>query len=77
MLKEEKQKVERVRLQAVVSKNLAYRVQQYADKIGVSISSLCAVFIGEGVMKYDEAYEGLESTFSCEDEGQESSKNIV
>lgn len=60
---EEKPKVEKVRLQTVVSKNLAKRIQKYADEVGVSVSSLCAVFIGEGVMKYDEAYEGLKNTF--------------
>ena len=66
----EKSKVQKVRLQTVVSKNLASRIQKYADEVGVSVSSLCAVFIGEGVMKYDEAYEGLKNTFDTEDRNQ-------
>ncbi len=55
-------KIKRVRLQAVVSEDMASRVSVYADKLGVSVSSLCAMLIGQGIMNFDKAYELLETT---------------
>lgn len=54
--------VKRVRLQSVVSEDMAKRVSIYADRMGVSVSALCAMLIGQGIMNFDKTYEYLENT---------------
>lgn len=43
------------RIQVNIADEMATRIDEYAKKMGVSRSSLCAVFIGQGIMNYDRA----------------------
>lgn len=54
--------VEKVKLQTIVSADMAGKVNLYADKLGVSVSALCAMLIGQGIMSYEKTYEILDST---------------
>lgn len=49
-----------MKLQVNVSDELVGRIDKYAQMMGVSRSALCAMFIGQGVMGYDKAYEAID-----------------
>lgn len=46
-----------MKLQINVSDELCARIDKYAKMMGSSRSSLCAVWIGQGVMGFDRAME--------------------
>lgn len=46
-----------MKIQVNISDDLVKRVDEYAKTMGVSRSALCAVFIGQGVMGYEKAFE--------------------
>lgn len=46
-----------MKLQVNVSDEMVKRIDEYAQMMGVSRSSLCAVIIGQGIMGYDRAKE--------------------
>jgi len=48
---------EKARIQVIVSKEIAERIDFYANKMGLSRSALCCQFIGQSVMGYDKAFE--------------------
>lgn len=54
--------VDRVKLQAIVSADMANKVNLYANKLGVSVSALCAMLIGQGIMSFEKTYEILDNT---------------
>lgn len=49
--------VVKMKIQVNISDDLVKRVDEYAKTMGVSRSALCAVFIGQGVMGYEKAFE--------------------
>lgn len=49
--------VVKMKVQVNVSDDLVKKIDDYAKMMGVSRSSLCAVFIGQGVMGYEKAFE--------------------
>lgn len=46
-----------MKLQITVSDELCERIDRYAKMMGQPRSSLCAVWIGQGVMGFDKAME--------------------
>lgn len=48
---------EKIRIQVIVSKEMAERIDFYANKMGLSRSALCCQFIGKSVMGYDKAFD--------------------
>lgn len=46
-----------MKVQISVSDDLVKKIDVYASMMGVSRSALCAVFIGQGVMGFNKAYE--------------------
>lgn len=46
-----------MKLQVLVNDDLVKKIDDYAHKIGVSRSALCAIFIGQGIMGFDKANE--------------------
>lgn len=50
-----------MRIQVNINDDMAKRLNIYAEKMGVSRSALCAMFIGQAVMGYDKAYELIET----------------
>lgn len=46
-----------MRIQVIINDDMVKRIDNYAKKIGVSRSSLCAIFIGQGIMGFDKANE--------------------
>ena len=50
----------KVRLQVVVSEEMAKKIEMYSGKMGISRSSLCSQFIGQAIMGYDKAYDMLD-----------------
>lgn len=45
------------KIQVNASEELVERVDLYAKKMGVSRSSLCCMFIGQGIMGFDKSME--------------------
>lgn len=50
-----------MRVQVNLSEDLVSRIDKYAQMVGMSRSSLCAFFVGQGVMSYDKSLEVLQS----------------
>lgn len=50
-----------MRVQVNLSDEMVKRVDDYADKIGVTRSALCGFFIGQGILGYDNASTVLDS----------------
>lgn len=48
-----------LRVQVNLSYEMVARTDFYAKKLGVTRSSLCAFFIGQGVMAYDKSFDVL------------------
>ena len=46
-----------MRIQVIISDDMVKKVDAYAERIGVSRSSLCATLIGQGIMGFDRAYQ--------------------
>lgn len=46
-----------MKVQVNVNDDMVKKIDQYAKAMGVSRSSLCAMFIGQGVLGFDKAYE--------------------
>lgn len=46
-----------MRIQVNLSDEMVARVDKYAEMLGVSRSALCSVFVGQGVMGYDQAFK--------------------
>lgn len=46
-----------MKLQVNVSDELVKKIDEYSKLMGISRSSLCATWIGEGVMDYNKRYE--------------------
>lgn len=56
-----------MKIQVFISDELVSKVDSYAKKMGVSRSSLCAIFIGQSIMAYDKSYgiiDDLSNTLS-------------
>ena len=49
-----------MKVQVNVSDELVERIDNYAKMMGVSRSALCGVFIGQGIMNYDKAFNMLD-----------------
>ena len=49
------------RLQVTMSEEMRDKLERYSNMTGVSMSALCNVFIGQGLMGYDKAFQLLES----------------
>lgn len=50
-----------LRVQVNLSDEMVVRTDFYAKKLGVTRSSLCAFFIGQGVMAYDKSFDVLDN----------------
>lgn len=48
-----------MRVQVNLSDEMVNKVDSYARKMGVSRSSLCSMFIGQGIMNYDNSMDLL------------------
>lgn len=44
-----------MRIQINLSEDMVSKVDSYASRMGVSRSALCSVFIGQGIMSYENA----------------------
>lgn len=42
-----------VRVQVNISEEMVQKIDEYAQKMGVSRSALCSVFVGQGIMSYE------------------------
>lgn len=49
-----------MKVQVNVSDELVERIDNYAKMMGVSRSALCGVFIGQGIMNYDKAFNMID-----------------
>jgi len=47
----------KLRVQVMLNDEMVKRIDDYAKKIGISRSGLCAMFIGQGIMGFDKANE--------------------
>lgn len=45
------------RIQVIVSKEMAMKIDLYSSKMGLSRSALCCQFIGQGILAYDKAFD--------------------
>lgn len=50
-----------MRVQVNLSDSMVSRVDDYADKMGVSRSALCSMLIGQSIMSYDKSFEVVDS----------------
>lgn len=50
-----------MKVQVSVSEEMVKKIDRYAEKMGVSRSSLCSVLIGNGIMGYDKAFALMDS----------------
>lgn len=50
-----------MRVQVNLSDSMVSRVDDYADKMGVSRSALCSMLIGQSMMSYDKSFEVVDS----------------
>lgn len=48
------------RLQVIVNDEMAEKIDFYAEKMSVSRSSLCCMFIGQMLMSYDKSFDVLD-----------------
>lgn len=48
-----------MRVQVNLSDEMVDKVDSYARKMGVSRSSLCSMFVGQGIMGYDKSMDLL------------------
>lgn len=48
-----------MRIQVNLGDDMLKKVDEYAKMMGVTRSSLCALFIGQGCMAYDKSLEAL------------------
>lgn len=55
-----------MRVQVNLNDELVKRIDNYAKMIGVTRSSLCAVYIGQGVLGYDKAFEMIEQNINLD-----------
>lgn len=44
-----------MRVQVNLNDELVKKIDDYADKIGTTRSALCSIFIGQGILGYDNA----------------------
>ena len=49
-----------MRIQVNVNDEMVKKLDAYAEKMGVSRSALCSVFIGQAVMGYEKSFEVLD-----------------
>lgn len=49
------------RMQVIMSEEMREKLERYSNMTGVSMSALCNVFIGQGLMGYDKAFQLLEA----------------
>ena len=52
-----KREIDSTRLQIIIRSDLADRIDEIAEEVGVSRSALCATILGYGVHGYDMALE--------------------
>ena len=55
-----------MRVQVNLNDELVKKIDEYAKMIGITRSSLCAVYIGQGVLGYDKAFEMIEQNMNVE-----------
>lgn len=60
-----------MRIQVNLSDEMVNKVDAYAKQMGVSRSALCTVFVGQGIMNYDNAKDILSNI------GATLSENII
>lgn len=65
------------KLQVLVSEEMKERIEFYAKKSGVSMSALCNVFIGQGILGYDKAYELADKMFDKLEKQMEASTDKI
>lgn len=53
-----------MKVQVIMNDEMVKRVDKYAKEIGVSRSSLCAMFIGQGVMGFDKGVDMIENALN-------------
>ena len=46
-----------MKVQVNISNELVRQIDKYAEMMGISRSSLCATFIGQGIMTYNKSFE--------------------
>lgn len=52
-----KREIDSARLQIILRRDLAERIDEIAEEVGISRSALCATILGYGVHGYDMALE--------------------
>ena len=50
-----------MRVQVNVSDELVKQIDSYAEKMGVSRSALCSVFIGQGILGYNKSFQMIDN----------------
>jgi hypothetical protein len=45
------------KMQVIISEEMKERLEKYCKMTGVSMSSMCNVFIGQGLMAYDKTFD--------------------
>ena len=61
-----------MKVQVNISDEMVKKIDGYAEKMGVSRSALCSVWIGQAVMGYEKSFEVLDKYGEklIEDEGR-------
>lgn len=50
-----------MRIQVNLSEEMIKKLDEYATKMGISRSALCATFIGQGVLGYQKSFEVIDT----------------
>ena len=50
-----------MKVQVTMNDNIVKRIDEYANMLGISRSSLCAVWIGQGLMSYDKSFKLIDN----------------